>query len=301
MRKEQEVFQTYEDINVMELFKIIWVGKLRIIGLTTIAAILSIVYSLSLPDIYRSEVLLAPASSTSGGLNGLAQYGGLASLAGIRVGSSGVDKVTLGLATLKSRAFIKDFIVRRDILVHLMALKSWSYEVTEIDTAVYDIEKNAWQVEKPGLQAAYSKFVSIFSFSKDKTSGLLTIAISNKSPILAQEWVTWLVQDLNQSMKESDIKESEHAITLLEAQLQSTGLVEMRSVFFRIIEEQVEKIMIANVRPDYLFKVIDPAIIPETKSSPNRALICILGTLFGGFLSVFLVFLMHFLQPKKDH
>ena len=299
MRKEQEVFQIYEDIDLMALFNIIWMGKLRIIGLTTIIAILSVVYSLSLPNIYRSEVLVAPANSATGS-QFRAQYAGLASLAGMQLDSGGADNVTLGLATLKSRAFITDFITRRDILVHLMALESWSYEKTEINTAVYDIEKKVWQDEKPGLQAAYSKFMSIFSFSTDKVSGLLTIAISNKSPVLAQQWVTWLVQDLNQLMRERDIKESEQAVVLLEAQLQSAVLVEMRSMFFRIIEEHTETIMLASIRPDYLFKVIDPAIIPENKSSPNRALICILGTLFGGFLSVLIVFLMHFMSRRED-
>jgi LPS O-antigen subunit length determinant protein (WzzB/FepE family) len=300
MQVERENFQIYEDIDLMKLFVILLGGRWKIISLTFISAALSVVYSLSLPNTYTSEILLIPAESRSGGLNALSRAGGLANLAGVNLGSSKVSSVSLGLVTLKSRAFITEFIERRDILVELMALDSWNDERTEINTEIYDVETNTWRVKKPGSQAAYSKFMSSFSFSQDPKHGTLKLAISNQSPFLAQQWVTWLVEDLNQSMRERDIKEAERAVELLESQIQSTALVGMKSMFFRLIEDRTETILLASVRPDYLFKIIDPAIIPEDKSSPNRAVLCILGTLFGGFLSVIIVFLSHFRSLRRD-
>ena len=155
--------------------------------------------------------------------------------------------------------------------------------------------------KKPGMQDAYSVFMGKFSSSIDPNSGLIKLAISSQSPVLAQQWVTWLVEDVNDSIRGREVKEAKRAVTFLEAKLKSTASVDMRAMFFRLIQQQTETIMLANVMADYLFRIIDPAIIPEIKSSPHRAVICILGTLFGGFLSVILVFLMHFLQPKKDH
>ena len=120
MLVEREEFQKYEDIDLIALFKVVWVGKWKIIFVTGIAAILSVFYALSLPNIYKSEVLLTTVGASSGGggsFGGLGGLGGLASLAGVSLGSKGVDDVTLGLATLKSRIFLTDFIARRDILV----------------------------------------------------------------------------------------------------------------------------------------------------------------------------------------
>ena len=37
----------------------------------------------------------------------------------------------------------------------------------------------------------------------------------------------------------------------------------------------------ATVEPNYAFSVIDPPTVPELKSEPKRALICVLGTLWG--------------------
>ncbi len=299
MQENKVEFQVYEDIDLIGLIKILWSGKMKILTITCVAALLSVLYSLSLPNIFKSEILLAPADSSMQGTSGLGAYGSLASFAGVSIGPQGADDMTIGLATLKSRAFITDFIERRDILVPLMALESWTEEKVVINTDVYDLEGKAWIDEKPSSELAYNDFKNILLISKEEDSGLVKISVSNKSPVLAQQWVTWLVEDLNNSIRDSDIEEAKRSIAFLEKEMQSTTLVDMRSILFSLIEQQTEIIMLASVRSDYLFKVIDPAIVHENKSSPNRALICILGTIFGGFLSVIFILLMHFLQLKK--
>ena len=56
--------------------------------------------------------------------------------------------------------------------------------------------------------------------------------------------------------------------------------------------------MFANVRDEYVFKTIDAAIVPEEKSGPKRALLCILGVLLGGMLSITLVIIRYFMNKK---
>jgi LPS O-antigen subunit length determinant protein (WzzB/FepE family) len=302
MQVEKEEFQKYEDIDLIALFKVVWAEKIKIIFVTGIVAILSVFYALSLSNIYKSEVLLTNVSDPSTSSTALSGsgLGGLASLAGVSLGSQEVDNKTLGLATLNSRIFITDFIDRRDILVLLMALESWEDGKIKIDDKAYDLEKKTWLVKKPTMQDAYSNFIGKLSSSIDPVTGLITLSITSQSPVLAQQWVTWLVEDLNDSIRSREVDEAKRAVTFLEEKLKSTFTEDMRAMFFRLIQQQTETIMLANVRQDYLFRTIDPAIISETKFSPNRSLICILATLFAGFLSVFLVLLMHFLQPKKD-
>ncbi len=300
MQIERDEFWKYEDIDLIALFKIIWVGKWKVIFLTGIAAIFSVLYALSLPNIYKSEVLLTTVGATSSGSSGLSSLGGLASFTGVSLGTDEVDDVTLGLVTLKSRLFIKDFIVRRDILVPLMALESWEDGNLTINDEVYDIEKRVWRDEKPGLQEAYNVFLGKMSASKTSTTGIIKVSFSSKSPVLAHQWVTWLIEDLNNSMRNREIKEANRAIVFLEEKLKSSVSVDMRAMLLRLMQKQTENIMLANVKADYLFRVIDPAIIPETKTSPSRSLICIVGTLFGGFLSVLLVFLLHFWGQKTN-
>ena len=57
---------------------------------------------------------------------------------------------------------------------------------------------------------------------------------------------------------------------------------------FRLIENELKRLMITNVREEFAFKVIDPAVPAETDdfARPKRAMIIGLGIVGGFFLSI---------------
>ena len=62
---------TYDDeIDLKELFGVLWKAKILIIMITSFFALSSVLYSLSLPDYYKSEAVL----SVAGGSNLAALY-----------------------------------------------------------------------------------------------------------------------------------------------------------------------------------------------------------------------------------
>jgi uncharacterized protein involved in exopolysaccharide biosynthesis len=106
----------------------------------------------------------------------------------------------------------------------------------------------------------------------------------------AAQWVNQLVTSLNREISDRDVREASRAITYLRNQLNSTQLVEMQRVFYQLIETQTRVTMLANVREEYVFRVIDPAVVPDIRSEPRRAAICIIGSLLGAIFSIALVF-----------
>ena len=73
-----------DEIDLKELFMVLWSGKWLISAVTGLAAAISVAVALSLAQYLHRSALLAPAESGGGGLSGLMkQYGGLASLAGV--------------------------------------------------------------------------------------------------------------------------------------------------------------------------------------------------------------------------
>jgi uncharacterized protein involved in exopolysaccharide biosynthesis len=290
-----------DEIDLRELFRVLWAGKWLIGAITVAAAIVSIIVALMLPNIYRAEALLAPNDQEgAGGLSALAsQYGGLASLAGINLGGGQADKTALGLEILKSRKFISEFIERHDILVPLMAAKGWSPETGElkIDPDDYDVGTGKWvrhvsppKKTIPSSQEAYERFMDILSVSQGKNSGFVTIAVEHYSPKVAKQWVDWLVNDLNLSIMRQDVAEAEQAIEYLNSQIEKTSLADLQTVFFSLIEEQTKTVMLANVTDEYLLRTLDPAVVPELKSKPKRSLIVIFSALLGSVLAMAGVF-----------
>ena len=103
---------TYDDeIDLRELIRVLWAGKWLIGGIMFIVGMIAVIVTLMMQNIYRAEALLAPNDQErAGSLSALAaQYGGLASLAGINLRAGSADKTTLGLEVLKSRIFISEF------------------------------------------------------------------------------------------------------------------------------------------------------------------------------------------------
>ena len=298
-----------DEIDLKELFMVLWSGKRLISAVTGVAAIASVVAALMLPNIYSANALLAPAEQSGGGMSTLMQqYGGLASLAGVSLpGGEDGSRAQLGMQLMKSRAFIGDFVKRHDILPELMAVESWDARSGGIifNSASYDAASKTWvrEVEppksaEPSAQEAHKEFSEILGVSQDKQTGYVTVSIEHQSPTVAAQWVKWLVEDVNAAVKAQDVAEAEKSIEYLREQVTNTSLADLQAVFFDLIQSQTETVMLAEVRQEYVFKTIDPAVAPEEKSKPSRALICVLGTLLGGMLGVVIVLIRHYARSE---
>ncbi|MGZ9897670.1 Wzz/FepE/Etk N-terminal domain-containing protein [Shewanella gaetbuli] len=301
-----------DEIDLRELFSVIWQGKWYIIAITAVFAIGSVIFALSQPNMYKSEALLAPADAEQGG-GGLAalagQFGGLASMAGINLGGgAGVDKTQMAIEVLKSRQFTSAFIQKHNILPDLMAFDNWnmSDNTVSYDEELYDISSNKWVREvqapfkpEPSMQEAHKEFSKIISVNTDKETGMVKLSVEHQSPYVAQQWVNLLVEDINTEMKQRDVAEATKSTQFLESKIAETNIADIKTVLYKLIEEQAKTIMFAEVREEYVFKTIDPALVPEEKSGPKRALICVLGTMLGGMLAVMLVLIRYFVG-KED-
>ncbi|HCE2183341.1 Wzz/FepE/Etk N-terminal domain-containing protein [Vibrio sp. Vb2133] len=302
---------TDDEIDLRELFKALWKGKWIIIATTFVFAISSVLYSLSLPNIYKADALLAPAeSSGGGGLSKMAgQLGGLAALAGVNLGADESSQTDLAVQVMKSRQFVEAFINKHDLLVPLMAAKDWDLANNKLilNEELYNPTTGEWLREPDGLrgatptaQEAFQVFnKEVLSINQDKESGLYTVSVKNYSPYAAKQWVNWLIEDINKVMRERTIAETSQNLAYLNTQLQKTAVADMQSTFYKLIEEQTKSLMLAEVQEEFIFKVVDPAVVPELKEGPKRALICMLGTLLGGMLGVAIV-LIRFVFRKED-
>ena len=310
MENNTQISDQYDDeIDLRELFSVLWAGKVKIIAITAVFAVASVIYALSVPNQYKATALLAPAQSDGGGLSGaLGQLGGLASLAGVSIGGGESSESQIAQEIMKSWSFVEGFISDNDLAVEVYAAEGWSKGLNElqINQETYDSEGSEWLIEDDSgvvgppsswqLFKAFSKRVAV---SEDKKSGLVSVSIEYYSPQIAKQWLDLYISAINKHMQERQVEKVSNNISYLEAQIGKTSIAEMREVFYTIIEEQTKNKMVAEASPDYAFVAVSPSMVPEEKSQPKRALICILGTLLGGMLSVLMVLVMHYAR-KSD-
>lgn len=289
-----------DEIDLRALFSILWAEKWLIIGVTALFAIGSVIYALRQTDIYRAEAVLAPAEEQQA--TGTGQFAGAAALLGVSLGGGG-DNVSTAIATLRSRQFLGRFINENDLWIPLFAGR-WDNraQASYIDEDVYNLEVGEWVSEagQPDQNDAYRMLSNILSVTDlDQNSGLLTIAIDWHNPIEAADWVNKLVEGINRDVRSRDVREANSAITFLRNQLDLTQLVEMQRVFYQLIESQTRVVMLADVRDEYVFQVIDPAVVPDQKFAPNRISIVIFGGLLGLILSIFITAVLRYFGKRE--
>jgi len=285
---EQGFVGTADEISLRELWGILWRGKWIIIAVTAAFAVASVVYALAQTEWYRAEVLLAPADERSAqGLGG--QLGGLAALAGVSVGGGGSIEP---IAVLRSREFARAFIADFD-LVPVFFHKEW------------DAENNAWlgddPEEHPEIRDAIKYFhENVLKVGEDRDTGLVTLAIEWTDPEVAAEWARELVVRLNEGLRARALNEAETNVSFLQTELGQTSVVTLQQSIGRLLESELQKLMLARGNEEFAFRVIDAAFPPNERVRPKRAQIAVVGTMLGGMLAVFGVFLLRALRSDPD-
>lgn len=230
--------------------------------------------------IYRSEAVLAPvgdeeAGMTLGKLPG--QVGNLASLVGIPLPTG--SPAATHVATLRSKALLAQFIQDENLVPELFA-DDW------------DEGSHGWLVEEPPtLEDAVMRMdEDVRTVFEDKESGIVVLRVEWRDRQRAAAWAQEIADRANAALRSAAIAEAKSSMEYLQRELQKTNVVELQNAIFRLMESQTQKIMIANVRPEYAFRIVDPPRVPEDDEHvwPNAPLIVSISLLVG----VSLVFML---------
>jgi len=270
-----------DSIDLLALWRVLTRYKHVLSGVFLLGMLLAAGFAFLSTSIYRAELVMAPATEEEGGrLSSLAgQFGGLASLAGVNLGSGShdVDRV---LATLKSRVFLVPFL-QQEKIIPLFASGLGGKAPSTLD--VYKIFSD-----------------DVLDIRKDNKTGLMTLGVEWRDPVLAAYWANTLVARLNEHQRQAAIREAQQSIDYLNQQLSKTSVVDMQQAIYRLIESQTRVIMLANVKKEYVMQVIDPALAPEKRVRPQRSLILILGAVLSVMTGIFIVFLLHGLNAFRQ-
>ena len=306
MQKDDIQDAHYDEADLRQLFSILWLNKKFILILTGIFALLSLIFSLMLSNVYKSEALLIPSSLNSS--NGLDQYSSLASVAGVDVDDSSPD-VTLAIAFINSKKIIRQLLNHESFLPDLMAAEKWDIKSNSIiyDDDLYDNKNKKWVrdvdfpfQQVPSEQEAFEFFSKQINISEQTENQLMTLSVEHISPSVAQQWAEWIIDEANAMVANLRIEEAESSIDYLNEKIMLTPYAELRTMFFNLIQQNTQDMMLAKVNKQYALTIIDPPLIPEVNSKPNRVFICILGTLLGGMLSILIILARKYIFSKDD-
>ena len=276
-------------ISLRDILTLLRQKRWTIIMVTFVLTVATTALTYFVDDKFQASIVVSPVSDESGGgrLGGLAslasQLGGLGSLG---LSMPGNMQKAETIAILQSEALTERYITDNNLLP-LLYDRQW------------DSAKHTWKdmppEKMPTLWKANRYFKGkIRSVLTDSKTGLVTMTISWKSPQQVAEWANGLVKLTNDYLRSRAIEDSERNIAYLKDQLTKTSIIGVQTAINTLLESEMKKAMLAQGSREYALKVIDPAVVPEKRSSPVPVLWILTGFLLGLSGSILVILLSHF-------
>ena len=168
----------------------------------------------------------------------------------------------------------------------------------------HNFDSQVLQDTSNGLGGAAGDLREKLKIERKVREGVTHVKVRGRNPMVLAELANDLIASLNTYLRETAITEARERIAYLNQELDKTNVIPLRQSIYRLIEAETHVIMIAETRPDYALKVVNPAVppSPEDPIRPRRGRI-MWTTAFMGFAiaSFVVVFLDYVRMLRRQH
>jgi len=260
--KDNDVFDLRSVVDAVRRDRVLFFSVL----LTSIA--IGFGYAFLSKQWFRAEVIMVQVDSKSLP-GGLSQLSGLASIAGVNL-SRGDNQQPL--AVLKSKSLVASYIDSNNLVPIIFAEN-------------LDAKTGSWLVDEekvPDILDAVSRFdEDVRQISDDKKTGSITLRVVWRDPETAARWANELVQAANARLRAQALADAERNVSYLQREIASTGVVTLQESLGKVLESEMQKLLLARGNEEFAFKIIDKATPPKKRYRPYRALVLLLSAFVG--------------------
>jgi uncharacterized protein involved in exopolysaccharide biosynthesis len=294
-------------IRPAEIIKAFWRDKWIVIAIGLLSGALAVVYALTRTPMYTSEAVLAAPEDDKVGLGALSGVlGQVSALTGVlgmpSFGGASVDEVT---AVLKSRDFSLRFIRNHDLLPELFPDRKWQPRPAATNAAPSPPVKagatppssasgNGLRLrdsdgERILVEDVLLQFETIRTVTVDRRTGFVTLKVKARDPRVAQRIAQDMIDDINDELRRRSLGEARRAEAFLNQKIASAQFESIRNTAAALLESQLKREVVAESRPDFALRVLDPPSLPEMRSYPKRTRMVLVGGLIGAVIASFVV------------
>ena len=293
-----------KDIDLKEIISVLYDSRRLISLVTGIFIICTLIYALTLPNLYLSESLVVAINDQGATQRASANVGSLVKMTtGINLASSGsMSNGEIASQTVYSRDFLQHLISNFDyVLPHLTAFEKFDQKSQSsfFDPSIYDEKNKTWVSGKASYLEVYPAYRGIVTAEYEASHGIIYMSVEHESPIFAHDFLKLIIGEVNSLRRQKDLAESKKALDYLYKESSSNNISVVQKSISQLITSQLSTQMMANIKPDYMIQAFDTPFIPIEKSGPTRSIILFIGTLLGLILSSIYVIIVYLLTGKK--
>ena len=145
--------------------------------------------------------------------------------------------------------------------------------------------------EIPDTWDALRLLDDIVRINQDVKQSTITLSVDFHDPALAAKIADYYLATLTDYMSSEAKRVAMTNRKYLEEQLGSTADPIIKQKTYNMIAQQIETGMMAEVKENFAFKIIDPPLAPDKKTKPKRgqmAVVSLMAALFAGSFAAFI-------------
>ena len=252
----------------VEYARAVWSHKRLILGVVAVAVAVAIVVSLLITPVYEARAVIAPAArpSESAGSMGMSA---IASQFGISPPSSPNAWEIMNL--LRSDILKERTIRKHDLLPILLAERSMR-----------------GKSEEQKMWAGIRRLREALSVAFNQRENSIRVAITFKDPRTAADLLMFTLSELTDHMSSEARRVAEANKKYLETEIERTADPFIRTKIYSMIAQQIEASLLAEVKENFGYKLLDPPRVPDRKKSPKRGLIVMISFVASLGLGIFI-------------
>jgi len=310
MNKQTNEIKDSNTIDIYDYLNRVWKNKFFILSFTLILTSISIIYVLTIPNIYQARSVLLSSESSPSFSKGASA---MAALAGISLGGSG--KLSVGQLfqlLLSDYEFNKKIITKHrlgqlldpyNIDKHLIFPKN--------NRTVYNFLNKPpkkptvhYPYNKKEIYNMYKTIRHTIGITENKEDGTLIISATFPDRFVAQKLVTIYLKEMSEHIKALNMKNIEQQERYYQKELANVKNLDLKSNYATLLSDLVKKKVQLKSEDFYMVKQLIKARVPliQDKIGPKRANIVLLTLISSIILGIILVFLKYYLslQKKED-
>lgn len=295
-----------DELTLLDYWQVIRKGKALIILFVMIIVFSTGILLLFMANIYKATAVITPAATKEkeGTVTSLMTQFGITPPGS----SSGPEIVSL----LNSN-IVREKVIQNYNLLPLLFHERW------------DEEKKVWKEETfpwlrkflrsitsentkggkrknstgPEIWDGLREFKEIVSVKNNLKENMITISVEFWNPEMAAKIVDYFITTLNDHMCGEAKRVATVNMKYLMEQVDKNRDPFIKQKIYALIAQQIETSMMAEVKENFAFKVIDPPKEPDKKIKPKRVLMVMLSFVVSLFLGILAVFSKEYFKKIK--
>jgi uncharacterized protein involved in exopolysaccharide biosynthesis len=306
-----------DEINLVDYWRVLLKHKKLIGRIVLVVVVATAVLSLFMTNIFQAKALITPVGSkdTGGGtLSVLAQQlGGLPGLTALPMpGTASLAE----LVNLLNSNIVRTKMIEKNNLLPVLFHEQWDPEKKEwkkglslnpmvllrkVISVVTPPDTNARKKEggAPDIQDGLRALGDVVTVRQNIKENTVTITVDYPDPETAAGMAAQLLDALNDHMTGESKRVAKLNKEYLEDQIAKNSDFIIKQKIYNLVAQQIETIMMAEVKENFAFKILDPPIVPDKKIKPNRMQMVILSFLVSLFVGIFVAFFKEYLAKRK--